>query len=113
MPEQLPTLVPTLTTSGLVVGAAVPKRIASLLFPSDAAKWLEAASTLRSARPDQSGTVRFENVRPGDYLAVALDYVQQWQINDPEFLESLRDKATALRVAEGSNQHVALKIPKE
>jgi hypothetical protein len=81
-----------------------------LLFPSDSAKWLEPSGTLRSSRPDQSGTFRFELVRPGEYLAVALDYVQQWQINDPEFLESLREKATAVKLEEGSNRQVSLTL---
>jgi hypothetical protein len=83
-----------------------------LLFPNESAKWLEAAGTLRTSRPDQSGTFRFETVRPGDYLAIALDYVQQWQINDPEFLEELRDRATKLTVREGENEQLSLKVKK-
>jgi carboxypeptidase family protein len=83
-----------------------------LLFPGDASKWLEAAGTSRSARPDQSGHFKLESVRPGDYLAVALDYVQQWQVNDPEFLEELRDKATKVTLEEGQSAQLALKIKK-
>jgi hypothetical protein len=83
-----------------------------LLFPGDASKWLEAAGTSRSARPDQSGRYRLEAVRPGDYLAVALDYVQQWQVNDPEFLEELRDKATKVTLEEGQSAQLALKLKK-
>ncbi len=49
-------------------------------------------------------------MRPGEYLAIALDYVQQWQASDPDFLEALRDKATTVKVDEGANQHVALKV---
>jgi hypothetical protein len=83
-----------------------------LLFPGDASKWLEAAGTSRSARPDQSGHYRLEAVRPGDYLAVALDYVQQWQVNDPDFLEELRDKATKVTLEEGQSTQLALKLKK-
>jgi len=83
-----------------------------LLFPGDASKWLEAAGTSRSARPDQSGHFKLESVRPGDYLAVALEYVQQWQVNDPDFLEELRDKATKVTLEEGQSAHLALKIRK-
>jgi len=88
----------------------VPTEGTVLLFPSESSKWLEAAATLRSARPDQSGTFRFENVRPGDYLAIALDYVQQWQINDPKFLEELRDRATKLTLRDGEQQKLTLKV---
>jgi hypothetical protein len=83
-----------------------------LLFPGDASKWLEAAGTSRSARPDQSGHYKLEAVRPGDYLAVALDYVQQWQVNDPDFLEELRDKATKVTLEEGQSTQLALKLKK-
>lgn len=83
-----------------------------LLFPGDASKWLEAAGNSRSARPDQSGHFKLESVRPGDYLAVALDYVQQWQVNDPEFLEELREKATKVTLEEGQSAQMALKLKK-
>jgi len=83
-----------------------------LLFPGDSSKWAEAAGTSRSARPDQSGHFKLEAVRPGDYLAVALDYVQQWQVNDPEFLEDLREKATRVTLEEGQNPQLALRIRK-
>jgi carboxypeptidase family protein len=83
-----------------------------LLFPGESSKWLEAAGTSRSARPDQSGSFKLESVRPGDYLAVALEYVQQWQVNDPEFLEDLRDKATKVTLEEGQSAQLALKIKK-
>ena len=58
-----------------------------LLFPSDASKWVEAAGNSRSARPDSIRSFQARVRPPGDYLAVALEYVQQWQVNDPEFLE--------------------------
>jgi hypothetical protein len=83
-----------------------------LLFPSDPPKWLQAAGTLRTARPDQSGGFRLDTVRPGDYLAVALEYVEQWQVNDPEFLEELRDSATKVRLVEGQNQELTLRVKK-
>jgi hypothetical protein len=81
-----------------------------LLFPADAARWLEAAGASRVARPDQAGLFRFDTVRPGDYLAVALEYVQQWQVFDPEFLEELRDDATKVAVAEGADRQVDLRL---
>jgi protocatechuate 3,4-dioxygenase beta subunit len=70
-----------------------------VLFPDDPAKWHEAAGTLRSARPDQAGRYRFDTVRPGDYLIAAVEQMEPWQVNDPEFLSSLRDRATKVTVA--------------
>jgi protocatechuate 3,4-dioxygenase beta subunit len=71
-----------------------------LLVPADPARWLEASGALRSARPDHSGRFRFEHVRPGEYLAVAVERMEAWQLNDPEFLHSVREKATRISVAE-------------
>ncbi|HEY0873347.1 MAG TPA: carboxypeptidase-like regulatory domain-containing protein [Vicinamibacterales bacterium] len=81
----------------------------ALLYPSDAERWYDT-SVLRSARPDQSGTFRLETVRPGDYLAIALDYIESSQANDPEFLESLRSRATRVSVLEGQPQTLTLRV---
>jgi hypothetical protein len=83
-----------------------------LLFPGDASKWAEAAGISRATRPDQSGHFKLEAVRPGDYLAVALEYVRQWQVNDPEFLEDLREKATRVTLEEGQSPQLALRVRK-
>jgi hypothetical protein len=81
-----------------------------LLFAADASKWLEAAGTTRSARPDQSGIYRFESVRPGEYYLVALEYVQQWQIADPEFLDDLRGRATRVTLGDTGAEVIDLKL---
>jgi protocatechuate 3,4-dioxygenase beta subunit len=73
-----------------------------VLFPADAAQWLEASGSLRSARPDQAGRYRFDAVRPGDYLLIAVDAMEPWQVNDPEFLAPLRARATRVSVDEAA-----------
>lgn len=80
-----------------------------LLFPADTAKWVDA-SLLRTARPDQSGTFRFEQLRPGDYLAIALRTVARWQAADPEFLEGLRSRATSVTLREGASEQLSLRV---
>ena len=87
-----------------VSGRVVDERNAGgpvLLVPADPSHWFEASGALRSARPDRAGTFRFDNVTPGDYLLVAVDRMETWQLNDPEFLHPLREKATKVSVAEG------------
>jgi protocatechuate 3,4-dioxygenase beta subunit len=69
-----------------------------VLFPADPAKWHELAGSLRSARPDQAGKYRFDTVRPGDYLIVAVEEMEPWQVNDPEFLTALRDRAAKITI---------------
>lgn len=80
-----------------------------LLFPADAARWYDSALR-RTARPDQSGVFRVQTVRPGEYLALAMEFVEPWQVNDPEFLEEMSGRATRISVREGQPQSVSLKV---
>jgi hypothetical protein len=89
-----------LVSGRLVDDKGNPSAGSVLLFPADAAKWFDPG-VLRLTRPDQTGLFRFENVRPGDYLAVALEVVESWQASDPEFLEELRGSAASVTVREG------------
>lgn len=81
-----------------------------LLFAADASKWLDGSGASRTSRPGQSGLYRFNAVRPGDYLLIAVEYVQPWQVNDPEFLESVREGATRVTVGDAGSKVVDLKM---
>ena len=80
-----------------------------LLFPADPAKWADAAA-IRSARLDTSGMFRFDSVRPGDYLATAVESAARWQVADPEFLEGLRTSATAVTLRLGESEQLSLRV---
>lgn len=82
-----------------------------LLFSADPAGWFDSALK-RLARPDQTGVFQMESVRPGEYLAIALEAVEAWQVQDPEFLEELRGSATAVTIREGQPAQLDLKIHK-
>ena len=88
-----------------------PSEGAVVLFPEDEATWVDTG-TLYRARPDQAGTFRIEAVRPGDYLAVAVENVESWQLQDPEYLATLRDRATRVTVQEGQPVQLMLKLAK-
>ena len=81
-----------------------------VLFPEDQARWLAIGDNIRFGRADQKGQVRLENVPPGDYLAIALQTVQPWQVADPEFLATLKDAAAKVTVREGQPSQLTLKI---
>jgi hypothetical protein len=83
-----------------------------VLFPSDESRWLTATANIRSGRTDQKGIFRFETVPPGDYMIVALDAVQTWQINDPEFLAEIKSRAERLTIREGAGAQLALRLQK-
>jgi hypothetical protein len=86
-----------------------------LVFAANSDKWFESSRSVKAARPDQQGQWRIKGLAPGDYLGVALEYIEDGSWNDPEYLESLRGAAMKFTVAEGQSQSVALKltIPKQ
>jgi hypothetical protein len=49
-------------------------------------------------------------VRPGEYYLVALEYVQQWQIADPEFLDDLRGRATRVTLGDTGAEVIDVKL---
>jgi hypothetical protein len=81
-----------------------------VIFPADESRWVGIADNVRATSTAQDGAFRFFTVRPGDYLAVALDSVQSWQTADPEFLATLKDAATKLTVREGEDAQVTLRL---
>lgn len=97
--------------TGRTVGAdgqSVPATV--VLFPVDTARWQDAGGSLHHARPDQRGEFRIEHVRPGEYYAVAMDYVADWQVTDPEFLDRVRKQAIRIKVADGDNESLTLQV---
>jgi hypothetical protein len=82
-----------------------------LVFADDTQKWMEDSRFVRSARPDQQGTFQIKGLPAGDYLAVALEYVEDGSWNDPDFLESIRRYSQHVKLAEtAGSQTVALRL---
>jgi protocatechuate 3,4-dioxygenase beta subunit len=84
-----------------------------VLFPEDGAQWAEDLRMIRTGRPGQSGAITLRAVRPGLYLAAAVPTATNSQLNDPDFLESLRAQAKRITLAEGEPAHadVVVKAP--
>ena len=81
-----------------------------LVFADDGGKWLEDSRFVRSARPDQQGAFQMKGLPSGDYLAVALEYVEDGSWNDPEYLESIRRYAQRLKLGDAASQTLALRL---
>jgi protocatechuate 3,4-dioxygenase beta subunit len=79
-----------------------------IVFAADSTKWFEGSRMVRTARPDQQGRFELRNLPPGDYLAVGLEYVEEGQWNDPEFLDGLKLRAERLTLAENETRQVDL-----
>jgi hypothetical protein len=81
-----------------------------LVFADDSSKWSEDSRWVRAVRPDQQGRYEIKGLPPGEYLAVALNYVEDGVWNDPEYLGSVRRYAQTLTLNEGASQSPALKL---
>jgi hypothetical protein len=98
--------------SGAVKANGQPVTPASVvLFPEDAAQWVFPSRRVRTVRVDQNGVFRAGSVPPGErYLAVAVDYLEQGEFQDPVFLERMRGRATAFSLTEGENKNLDLTL---
>jgi hypothetical protein len=65
---------------------------------------------VRTMRSDKAGIFKIAALPPGDYLAVALEYVLDGDWNDPQFLESLRSQAVRISLNEGEPATIALQV---
>jgi len=83
-----------------------------LVFAEDSAKWREGSRTIRATRLDQRGLFTFKGLPAGDYFLVALKSVQEDQWYDPEFLESLKDRARRVTIADAESKQVDLVLRK-
>jgi hypothetical protein len=81
-----------------------------LFFSADSERWFEGSWFVRAVRPDQQGRYEVKGLPPGEYLAVAPEYVQDRMWNDPEYLESLRRDAQKVTIGDGESQTVPLKL---
>jgi hypothetical protein len=81
-----------------------------IVFASDSERWAEDSRFVKSARPDQQGQWQIKGLPPGEYLAVAVDFVEDGQWNEAEYLESLRRHAQKLALAEAASQSISLKL---
>jgi hypothetical protein len=83
--------------------------LSALIFPEDT-RWREDSRTVRSARPDQQGEFSIKGLPAGKYLITAVDYVQDGQWYDPEFLAELRPRAERLSLAEAESKRIDLTV---
>jgi hypothetical protein len=83
-----------------------------VVFPEETSRWREDSRTIRAARPDRRGEFSIKGLPAGNYLIVAVDYVQDGRWHDPDFLADLRPRAQRLSLAEAETRRIDLTLQK-
>jgi hypothetical protein len=98
--------------SGMVADAhgQTVKDYSVVVFPRDSTRWTPGSRYFGGGRPDQDGRFKVRKLPPGDYYAIALDYLEPGSGTDPELLERIRDRATPFSMTDGGVQTVDLKL---
>jgi hypothetical protein len=87
------------------------KEYTVVVFPEDERKWtLPNSRWTHSARPDQQGQFKVNELPAGSYLAIAVEYVAQGEWNDPEWLRRNASRATKVTIDEGATKTLDLKL---
>jgi hypothetical protein len=81
-----------------------------IVFASNSDRWVEESRFVKATRPDQQGQWQIKGLPPGDYLAVAVESVEDGQWNEPDYLESIRRYGQKLSLTEAGSQSVSLKL---
>ena len=82
-----------------------------VIFPDDESKWSYPSRFVRSVRADQDGTFQVIGLPPAvDYRAVAVDYLEDGEETDPEFLKRMRDRAARFSLREGEQRAIDLRL---
>ena len=98
--------------SGLVTNSRSEpvKDYTVVVFSRDRERWGYMSRFFQSSRPDQDGRYKVKALPAGEYLAVALDYVEPGEATDPEFLDRVKERAVSFSLHDGETKVLDLKI---
>ena len=82
-----------------------------VVFPADEEKWVYQSRFIRAARPDQDGRYQIRGLPASDdFLAIAVQGLEDGQAGDPDFLFSIRDHAVKFSLGEGETRALDLRF---
>ena len=118
---------PTVTGQPLAARVVVTNRVSSVagvvasgdvaaanahvvLFADEPSRWTYLSRYVQAVRADASGRFVVPRLPPDDrYLAVAVDYLEEEEQFDPEFLDRMRSRARRFALADG--ERAAFTLP--
>jgi hypothetical protein len=82
-----------------------------VVFPVNEKLWTYQSRFIRAARPDQDGRYRVAALpAPEQYLAVAVQGLEDGQAGDPDFLAAIKDAAVRFELGDGETRPVDVKL---
>ena len=97
------------TLSGVVQSRRNAADYSVVVFPDDVNRWNYPSRYVRSARANEKGQFRISGLPPDErYFAVAVDFLEEGEEQDPQFLERLRSQATTFSLREGEQRSIYL-----
>jgi hypothetical protein len=81
-----------------------------VVFAENSERWGPQTRFIRTGRPDQNGRFTIVGLPPERYLAVAVEYLEPGEENNPDTLDQLKTMATSLSLTEGETRNADLKM---
>ncbi len=82
-----------------------------VVFSDDATKWTYPSRFVTTTRADENGRFRISGLPAGErYLATAVEYLEDGEETDAEFLERMRASATSFTLAEAGRATLDLRL---
>ena len=83
-----------------------------VVFGDDPAEWREGSRRVLVARPDQHGAYKLTGLPPGRYRAIAVEYLDDGEQWNPEFLGWARSRAARIELEDGATVTLNLTLTK-
>jgi protocatechuate 3,4-dioxygenase beta subunit len=81
-----------------------------IVYPEDLEKVKPQSRYVRIARADQDGRFKVTGLPPGNYLAAAVDFLEEGTEQDREFLERIRASSVRVELSDTTPQSLTLKL---
>jgi len=81
-----------------------------VIQPADQKEAIVTARLVKAARPDTNGRFEVRGLRPGRYLATAIESMEQNRHYSPEFQKELRRGAREFTIREGETLTLDLRL---
>ena len=92
-------------------GSPLPRGVTGVVFPDDPSKWSAVSRYVRIARAGETGQFTVRGLPPAtNYLALALEYLENGEHLEPEFLQRVKARAAHISLSEGEKKTLDLDL---